>query len=98
MSRKSKLPKSPLGRNTASEKKPFHIKMKIGSDHQPHTGQIATIREITLIKPTTAPIDTNLGLYYSMFFVFAILGIIKAEKSIRQTMSVYPAMLISKKS
>jgi len=63
-------------------------------DHHPQTGQIATIIDITLTKPTTAPIEINLGLYYSISVVPDILGIIKDVKSIIDTMIVYPAALI----
>lgn len=59
------FPMSPLGRNTDSPKKPFQRQMKIAKDHHPHTGQMAIIIEITLIRPTTAPIEINFGLYSS---------------------------------
>ena len=59
------LPNLPLGRNTDKEKNPFHKVIKIGKDINPHTGQIAINRETTATTPTTAPIGTNLGLYYS---------------------------------
>ena len=82
------LPISPPGRNRAKLKKPFQIAIKIAKDHHPHTGQIATNILITLTKPTTAPIDTNLGLYSSTLSVPAILGIIKVVNSIREMMIV----------
>ena len=83
--RKIALPKSPPGRNTPKLKKPFQIAMKMAKDHHPHTGQIATNKLITLISPTTAPIDTSLGLYSSTSLVPEILGIIKVVKSISET-------------
>ena len=87
-------PKSFPGKKTESPKNPFHMLMKIGSDHHPQTGQIAIISEITLMTPTTAPIGTNFGLYSSMSDVPAILGMTKVAKSMMVTMIVYPAMLI----
>lgn len=57
------LPMSPPGRKIARLKKPFQMAMKMAKDHHPHTGQMATNRLITLTRPTTAPIETNLGLY-----------------------------------
>lgn len=62
--------------------------MKIGKDHQPQTGQIATIMDITLNKPTTAPTDTNRGLYSSMSLIPEILGMMKDEKIISPNMMV----------
>ena len=76
------------GGNTAREKKPFHISRKIRKDHHPHTGQIATSSDMTAIKPTTAPMGTNFGLYSSMFFVSDILGMMKDANIIRQKMRV----------
>lgn len=70
--------------NTARLKNPFQIAMKIAKDHHPHTGHIATIKLITLISPTTAPIETNLGLYYSTSVIPEILGMMKVVKSMSE--------------
>lgn len=85
---------SPPGRKTDRPKKPFHRDMKMRRDHHPHTGQIAIMIEITLIRPTTAPIEINFGLYYSTSLIPEILGMIKEVKSIIDMMMVYPAALI----
>ena len=66
------FPNVPPGMNIASEKNPFQRNRNIRKDHQPHTGHIATNKDITATRPTTAPIDTNLGLYSSMFFASEI--------------------------
>jgi len=89
---------SPPGRKTASEKKPFQRKRKINRDHHPQPGQMATIKDITLTRPTTAPSDTNLGLYSSMSRMPEIRGMMKVENIIRHTIIVYPVIVISKKS
>ncbi len=78
----------PPGRKRARLKKPFHILIKIRSDHQPQTGHIAIIKDITLTKPTTAPIETSLGLYSSTFVFPDILGMMKEVKSMRHIISV----------
>ena len=58
--------------------------MKIAKDHHPHTGQMAIIIEITLIRPTTAPIEINFGLYSSTSWIPDILGMMKLVKSMRE--------------
>jgi hypothetical protein len=72
--------------------------MKMASDHHPQTGQMAIMRLMMLTSPTTAPMDTSLGLYYSTLVMPPDMrGMIKEVKSMRQTIRVYPVMLISKK-
>ena len=88
IAKNKKLPRFPPGRKSARLKNPFHILIKISNDHQPQTGQIATINEITLTKPTTAPIEINLGLYSSTLVRPDILGMIKEVKSISDMISV----------
>ena len=68
----STFPMLPPGMNIAKEKKPFHKNRNIRNDHHPHTGHIATKSDITATNPTTAPIDTNLGLYSSIFLAYEI--------------------------
>ena len=82
------LPTVPPGMKMAREKKAFQRQTKMGKDHQPHTGQIATRRLMTATRPTTAPIDTSLGLYSSMFLASEILGMMKEEKIMRLKMMV----------
>jgi hypothetical protein len=50
------------------EKNPFHKTIKISKEVNPQTGQMAMIREMTDITPTTAPMGINLGLYSSIDF------------------------------
>lgn len=93
ISKNKAFPRSPGGRKTDNPKNPFQSTIKISKDHHPQTGQIAMINEITLIKPTAAPIGTSLGLYSSISDVPAILGMMKVEKTMRQTIMVYPVIL-----
>jgi hypothetical protein len=67
----------PVGRKTGKEKKPFHIAINRRKDVNPQTGHIAIINEIIEIKPTTAPIGINLGLYYSIDCILNQYGRIK---------------------
>lgn len=64
--KKRMLPMLPPGKKTDKEKNPFQILMKIKNEVHPQTGQMAINSEITLITPTAAPADTNLGLYSSI--------------------------------
>jgi hypothetical protein len=82
------LPISPFGKKTDTPKNPFHKLIKIGNDHHPHTGQIAIIIESTLINPTTAPIEINLGLYYSTSLIPDILGMMKLVNNIKDIIIV----------
>lgn len=52
----------------AKPKNPFQIQMKISNELNPHTGQIATSKDMTATTPTTAPMGISLGLYYSTWF------------------------------
>ena len=58
----NKIPNCPLGKKTAKPKKPFQREMKIRSEVNPQTGQIAIKSEITATTPITAPIGINFGL------------------------------------
>jgi hypothetical protein len=60
------VPTGPEGRNTDSEKNPFHIEKNNNSEVNPHTGQIAISSEMTEMSPTTAPMGMSFGLYSSI--------------------------------
>lgn len=59
----------PFGKNTESEKNPFHKQINMSKEVKPQTGQIAIRSEIIEITPTTAPTGINFGLYYSNDFM-----------------------------